>query len=212
MVDSRVEKLAKLCVHYSAYIKPKEEVLIRGNKLATPLIEEIYKECLLSDAYPMIMPHLDVEYTFFKCAKNHQLKFVSPFYKFLYEKIDVLISVFCQPNPKGLTNIDPSKIKMAAASRRELAEIFNKRAAEGKLKWTLLPYPITAQAQEANMSLTEYEDFVYNSCLLDREDPIAEWKKISQQQERICEFLNRVDEIHILGEDTDLTFNVNGRN
>jgi len=211
MVDPRVEKLASLCVHYSAYIKPKEEVLIRGSEFAAPLIKEIYKECLLSDAYPMIMPHLDVEYAFFKYAKEHQLKFVSPFYKFLYEKLDVLISVFCQPNPKGLTNVDPSKIKLTAASRRELAETFNKRAAEGKLKWTLLAYPITAQAQEANMSLAEYEDFVYSSCLVDKEDPIAEWKKISKHQERICEFLNQVDEIHVLGEDTDLTFKVNDR-
>jgi len=157
------------------------------------------------------MPNLDVTYTFYKYAKEHQLKFVSPVYKFLYENIDVSINVWCQPNPKKLSSIDPSKIRMSAASRRELAEIFNKRAAEGKLKWVLLPYPINAQAQEAAMSLEEYEDFVYSSCLVDKEDPIAEWRKISQQQEKICEFLNQVSEIRIVGEDTDLTFNVQGR-
>lgn len=211
MVDQRIEKLAKLCVHYSVEIKPKEQVLIRGSELAFPLINEIYKECLLSDAYPLIMPNLDVTYTFYKYAKEHQLKFVSPLYKFLYENIDVSINVWCQPNPKKLSSIDPSKIRMSAASRRELAEIFNKRAAEGKLKWVLLPYPINAQAQEAAMSLEEYEDFVYSSCLVDKEDPIAEWRKISQQQKKICEFLNQVSEIRIVGEDTDLTFNVQGR-
>ncbi len=61
------------------------------------------------------------------------------------------------------------------------------------------------------MALAEYEDFVYSSCLVDKEDPIAEWKKIHQQQEKICDFLNQVDEIHITGEDTDLTFNVMSR-
>jgi len=211
MVDPRIEKLAKLCVHYSVRVKTEEKVLIQGSELASPLIKEIYKECLLSDAYPMIIPNLDVQYTFYKYAKKHQLKFVSPFQKFIVENIDVSIGVWCQPNPKGLTNIDPSKIKMRAASRRELTEIFFKRTAEGKLKWTGLPYPMNAQAQEAAMSLPEYEDFVYSSCLVDKEDPIAEWKKIHQQQEKICEFLNQVDEIHITGEDTDLTFNVKGR-
>ena len=157
------------------------------------------------------MANLDVQYTFFKYAKGHQLEFVSPFVKFMVENMDVSIGVWCQPNPKGLTNIDPSKIKMHAASRREIAETFNKRAAEGKLKWTGLPYPINAQAQEAAMSLAEYEDFVYSSCLVDKEDPTAEWKKISQEQERICNFLDKVSKIRMAGEDTNLTFNVEGR-
>jgi len=211
MVDSRVEKLAKLCVHYSVDLKPKEKVLVQGSELAFPLINEIYKECLLSDAYPLIIPNLDVQYTFYKYAKEHQLEFVSPFVKFMVEKMDVSIGVWCQPNPKGLTNIDPSKIKMFRAARREIAETFNKRAAEGKLKWVGLPYPINAQAQEAAMSFAEYEDFVYSSCLVHKKDPIVEWKKISQQQERICEFLNKVGKIRMAGEDTDLTFNVEGR-
>ena len=211
MVDLRVEKLAKLCVRYSAYVKPKEEVLIRGSVLAFPLINEIYKECLLSDAYPLIMPNLDVAYTFYRYAKEHQLKFVSHLDKFRVKNMDVQITVWCQPNPKGLTNIDPSKIKTHRASGRELSEIFSKRAAEGKLKWTLLPFPINAQAQEAAMSLAEYEDFVYSSCLVDKENPIAEWKKISQQQEKICRFLDQVGRIRMVGGDTDLTFNVKGR-
>ena len=211
MVDQRIEKLAKLCVHYSVEVKPKEKVLVQGSELAFPLINEIYKECLLSDAYPHIIPNLDVQYTFFKHAKEHQLKFVSPFTKFILENMDVLISISCEPNPKRLTNIDPSKMKIYAASRREIMEDFLKRIAEGKLKWTGLPYPMNSQAQEASMALAEYEDFVYSSCLVDKEDPIAEWKKIRKRQEKICEFLNQVSEICIVGEYTDLTFNVKGR-
>jgi len=211
MADPRIEKLAKLCVHYSVDVKPKEKVLIQGSELAFPLMHEIYKECLLSDAYPFIMPHLDTAYTFYKHAKEHQLTFISPFDKFLIENIDVRISAYCEPNPKRLTNINPAKMTAHAASRRELSEIFYKRVAEGKLKWTTLPFPIDAQAQEAAMSLAEYEDFVYSSCLVDKEDPVAEWKKIHQKQEKTCKFLNQTSEIHIIGEDTDLTFNAKGR-
>ncbi|MBX5328921.1 MAG: aminopeptidase [Candidatus Bathyarchaeota archaeon] len=211
MVDARVEKLAKLCVHYSVDVKSKEKVLIQGNVQAFPLMHEIYKECLLSDAYPFIMPQLDTTYTFFKYAKEHQLTYVSSFEKFLIENIDTRISVFCEPNPKRLTNIDPTRTRIFAAARNEISAIFYKRVAEGKLKWTALPYPINAQAQEAAMALEEYEDFVYNSCLVDKENPIAEWKKIYKQQEKICEFLNKASEIHVVGEDTDLTFNAKGR-
>jgi aminopeptidase len=211
MVDKRIEKLAKLCVHYSVEVKPKEKVLISGTELAFPLISEFYKECLLSDAYPMIMPHLDVDYTFFKYAKEHQLTYISPFEKFLVENIDVNIGIFCEPNPKGLTSIDPVLMRRRAASRRELAEIRMKRESEGKFRWTGFPYPISAQAQEAAMALPEYEDFVYSSCFVDREDPIAEWKKVRKDQEKICSFLNRVSAIRFVGEDTDLTLSTKGR-
>jgi aminopeptidase len=174
-------------------------------------MHELYKECLLSDAYPQMMPSLDVQYTFFKHAREHQLKFVSPLDKFLAENIDVRIGIFCDPNPKRLTSIDPAKIRMRSASRREIADILLKREAEGKYRWTGLPYPIGAGAQEASMSLQEYEDFVYSSCLVDKKDPVAEWTKIKKEQDKLCRFLNKTEEIHALGEDTDLTFNVKGR-
>jgi aminopeptidase len=211
MVDSRIEKLAELCVHYSVDLKPRETVAIRGTALAFPLIHELYKECLLNDAYPMIIPSLETEFTFFKLAKEHQLKFVSPFQKFLAETIDVMIGIFCDPNPKGLTNVDPAKIRMQRAAGRPISDILFKREAEGKFRWTGLPFPVTAQAQEAAMALPEYEDFVYSSCLVDRKDPSAEWKKIQKEQDKTCSFLNKAEEIHVVGEDTDLKFNVKGR-
>lgn len=211
MVDKRIEKLAQLCVHYSVAVKPKEKVVIRGTARAAPLITEIYKECLLADAYPWILPSLEVDYMFFKLAKNHQSKFVSPFVKFIYENMDVSIGIFCEPNPKSLTNIDPAAIRTKLASGSEITEIFFKRVSEGSLRWTGFPFPITDQAQEASMALPEYEDFVYGSCLVDKKDPVAEWKKIHVKQEKICSFLNKAKKIRIVGEDTDLTFGVEGR-
>jgi len=211
MVDKRVERLAELCVHYSVAVKPKEKVVIRGSVEGAPLISEIYKQCLLSDAYPWVVPNIGLDYMFFRHAKDHQLKFVSPFDKFMYENMDVSISLFCEPNPKRLSAIDPAIIKTYQASRSELTETFFRRVADGTLRWTGLPFPITDQAQEASMSLTEYEDFVYNSCLVNKKDPIAEWKKIHKEQEKTCGFLNKTEKIRIVGEDTDLTFSAKGR-
>jgi aminopeptidase len=115
------------------------------------------------------------------------------------------------PNPKDLSNVDPSKVRLRAGARKEINDIWMKRAAEGKLKWTLLPYPVSSAAQEASMALPEYEDFVYKSCFVDKKNPIAEWRKMQAEQEKICERLNNVSEMRIVGEDTDLTFNVKGR-
>jgi aminopeptidase len=213
MVDPRIEKLAKLCVQYSVAVKPKDKVLIEGNDLAHPLINEIYKECLLSDADPLVLPELDVEYTFYKYAKKHQLRqdFARSIYKFIFKKIDVDIYVFCNPNPKRLTGVDPARIATKQASWKDWWELWEKRQASGELKWIVLPYPISADAQEASMALQEYEDFVYRSCLVDREDPVKEWKEIHASQERICKYLNNADKIEVTGEDTDISFSVKGR-
>jgi aminopeptidase len=211
MVDPRIEKLAQLSIHYSVNVKPREKVLINGTGQAFPLINELYKECLLCDAYPTVIAGLNLQYTFYKYAKPHQLKFLSPFERFIFQNMDVSIGIFCEPNPKALSNIDPDKIRMASASRRELSDIFFKRVEEKKLRWTGLPHPIDAQAQEAAMSLEEYENFVFSSCMIDKEDPVKEWKKVHKQQQRICDFLNQTTLIRIIGEDTDLTFNVKGR-
>jgi len=100
MADQRVERLAKLCVKYCVEVKQYEKVLIEGGTLALPLAREIYKECLLEGAHPQIMVNPDIMYMFFKYAGEHQLRFVSPFAKFLVENIGVHISIFCDSNPK----------------------------------------------------------------------------------------------------------------
>jgi len=211
MVDQRIERMARLGVHYSVDVKPNEEVIIQGSELAFPLMKELYKECLLRDAHPTMIPTLNIDYAFFKHAKDHQLKFLSPLERFIAENMDVAMNVFCEPNPKRLTNINPEKIAMFRASRKDIMDTVFKRMTEGKLRWVALPYPIGSQAQEAAMSLDEYENFVYSSCMVDKEDPIAEWKNIHKQQEKICEFLNNINKIQIVGEDTDLTMNVQDR-
>ncbi len=212
MVDKRIERLAQLCVKYSVGLKPKEEVLIQGSNEAFPLMHELYKECLLAGAYPRAMPQFDMQYTFFKHAKEHQLKHVSAIDKFTVENTDVLIGISCDPYPKGLTSIDSCKMRVRAASRKELKEIFFKRESEGKLRWTGLPFPIASQAQEASMALPEYEDFVYCSCLVHKRNPIAEWKKVQRRQQKIVDYLNKANKVRLIGEDTDLAFGVKGRN
>ena len=211
MVDPRTEKLAKLSVNYSVKVKPKERVIIQGSDQAFPLMHELYKEVLLVGAYPTILPGLEVQYTFFKYAKEHQLKYLSPFDRFIFENFDVYINIFCEPNTRRLSGVDATKIRTRMGGRKELNEIFFKREGEGKLRWTGLPFPINSQAIDAGMALEEYEDFVYNSCLVNKKDPIAEWMKVRKEQEKICKYLDAASKIRVVGEDTDMTFNVKGR-
>ncbi|MHA1460840.1 MAG: aminopeptidase, partial [Promethearchaeota archaeon] len=95
--------------------------------------------------------------------------------------------------------------------RREIMKIYMERYAKGELNWVIIPFPCHAFAQEANMDLFSYFDFVKKSLLLDKEDPVKEWKEIEKKQDKLIKILNHADKIQVLGEDTDLTLSVKGR-
>jgi aminopeptidase len=85
------------------------------------------------------------------------------------------------------------------------------RAAKKELKWVGTAYPTEAFAQDAEMSLREYEDFVFNACLPDPNDPIGYWQEVSRQQARIIDYLKDKKIVHVVAPDTDLTLSIEGR-
>ena len=61
------------------------------------------------------------------------------------------------------------------------------------------------------MSLHEFEEFVYDVCLLNDPDPIARWQEVSVQQQRLVDWLKGHDQVRILGNGTDLTLSIKDR-
>jgi aminopeptidase len=110
-----------------------------------------------------------------------------------------------------MSGVDPKKLAMASGAMREAREIHARRSAAGELKWCGLVYPSNGLAQEAGMSLAEYEDFVYGACFVDRNDPIGEWKKVSARQQRMVDYLDGVKRLEFYGEDTDIKMSLKGR-
>ena len=61
------------------------------------------------------------------------------------------------------------------------------------------------------MGLLEYEDFVAKACLLDKKNPVKEWRQISTMQDKFVGKLNKTKTMRFVGEDTDLSLSVEGR-
>ncbi len=212
MVDKRVENLAKLLVNYSIDVKKGQEIIVSSPPAGAPLALEVYKEVLNAGAHPMMMGSIDgAAEIYYKNASDEQLKFVSPFKKYLYKNADGLVGISAATNTRAMSGVDSKKMAMASGASIEIQEIVNKRSASGEFKWVGLIYPTNAQAQEASMSLTEYQDFVYSACLADKRDPVAEWKKVKKEQAKMVKVLNKIEKLHFLGEDTDLIMSVKGR-
>jgi aminopeptidase len=204
--------MAKVLCEYSSKMKENDKVLIVGTTLAVPLVEAVYRESLIKGAHPEVSLSTDnQESLFFKYAEDHQLEFASPFKKYYMENLDVIISIVADYNSRHMTNVEPEKIAKRSKAQEGIYNIISRRAHEGSLNWTLTLHPTHALAQEASMSLLDYEDFVYGACLIDFPDPIAQWKKLSRDQERIVEYLNEKSLLHITGKDTDLRMKIKGR-
>jgi len=72
-------------------------------------------------------------------------------------------------------------------------------------RWCLTQAPTPGYAQDADMSLKEYEDFLYSAMLID-------WSSQRQQMERLKKELDKADRVDIISEKTKLSMSVKGRN
>ncbi|HEY8667819.1 MAG TPA: aminopeptidase [Tepidisphaeraceae bacterium] len=212
MRDPRLEKLASVLVNYSVGVKPGQIVRINGGAIAEPLIVELYRRVLAAGAHPVVRMAPDVlQEIFFKTASDDQLQWVNPLSIQEYETVDCSIGIWADENTRSLSNVDPARMSMSAAARKPLMDIFMRRAAAGALKWSGTQYPTQASAQDAEMSLEEYENFVYGAGLLDRDDPVAAWKQISQRQQKLVDFLNGKSDYHVVAANgTDVRLSLAG--
>ena len=212
MADPRVESVAKILVDYSVGVRPKQLVRISGGPQGAPLILAVYQKVLERGAHPFLQVEPEeAEELFYTYAGDAQLDYVPPFMRDVIEQIDAGIGIWTDVNTKQLTNADPAKQSRRAVAMRPLRDRFLERAAKKEARWTGTLYPTQAFAQDAEMSLREFEDFVYKACLVHEPDPIKAWKKISKEQQRVTNWLNKARQIHGVGSDTDLRLKVGGR-
>lgn len=212
MSDLRLEKYATLLTEYCLKIKAKDEIIIHGPFIAQPLIKEVYKNLLLKGAFPIIRMTLDeLEELFYFYAKDFQLDYCSPYRKYEIEHIKGEIFIRAKANLKNLSNVKPEKIVQSQKAAGPIKDIMLERSRKKEYTWTLCNFPNNALAQEAEMSLGEYEDFVFTACFIDEEDPIKKWYELSQKQKEIISFLSKKDKLIFKSEDTDLSFSIKDR-
>ncbi len=212
MTDPRYEKLAKVLVDYCLDVQKKDLVLIRAGLPAAPLVREVYREVLEAGGHPITRVALPgATEIFFEHAKKAQLEFVSPIAEHEIDKIDKLLAIRGTENTKSLTNVDPAKQTTVARAQSGLRQRYQDRVAAGEISWCVTQFPCNASAQDAEMSLEDYEDFVLRACLVHKKDPVAAWKGIRRRQAKFCRYLNDVRKIRIVKEGTDISMRVAGR-
>jgi aminopeptidase len=212
VTDPRTARLAEVLVDYSVAVQPGDKVLVRGGAAAAPLLRSIYVEVLQAGGHPLMMVNLpETEELLFRYGSDEQVQHVPEPQRLIMETYDVLISARAAVNTRALSSVAPAKIVVRQQSRRDLMQTVNKRAAAGELRWVGTIFPTNALAQDAEMSLNEYEDFVYGACRVDTVDPVAAWKHFSVWQQGIVDWLKGRERVRVIGPETDLRLNIAGR-
>ncbi len=201
-VDIRARKLAQLAVRYSVSVKPGDNIIISGGAEAMSFIIELYKEVILQKAHPILkITPPEITDFFFKYANKEQLEKFPEYWMDTIEKSQAFIGINTTENTRQLTSTESQKITTREKVMKPIVDyVCNERK---KIKRVTIAYPCPALAQEAEMSLTEYENFVYSACLQD-------WKKIGEFIDKILSKFKKAKSVYLIGENVDLKFQIHG--
>jgi aminopeptidase len=212
MADPRIERLAHTLVNYSVAVEPGDTVALTGDTSGLPLFEETYREVIRAGGYCIpILADGNMNNFFLRNATEDQLKWISPLERWTLEEAKVLIMIRSTTNTRQSTSIDPKQIAIQTAARNALGKIRFERAATNDLRWTVTMFPTEAYAQEADMSLDEFQNFVYGATFADQPDPIDCWRKLAAHQQKYVDWLKGHKSVKVRGPNVDLSLSIEGR-
>jgi aminopeptidase len=212
VIDPRIAKMARVLTEHSLSLSPGDTVLISGSLLAADLIRETYRRALVLGAKPIVQTQLSgLTEILLTEGSDEQIETISPVEELLNDRPDAHLRIIAQENTKELSSVDPDCLRRFTTARQPLRQRFMQRAADGDLRWSLTLFPTQAHAQDAQMSLRAYQNFVFGACYLNDEDPVARWRELSARQARMIDWLTPRREITVTGHDTDLRLSYEGR-
>jgi aminopeptidase len=205
MADPRIEKYASLLVDTCVDVQPGWQVLITSTPLARPLIEELARQIGRKGAY--VYQRLDFTGStgggvgaWIQAAPEELLDELPSIDRYMIDNVDCLIAVQAPENTRETSAIAPERMAKLNVAYRPAME----RVMAGSLAWVGCQYPTPALAQEAGISLGQFEDFLYGACLID-------WDAERERMQAVKERLDAADEIRLEGAGTDLTLSLAGR-
>ena len=211
-MDNKIRKHAEILLKYSINIQKGETLLIQGDITTLPLITEAYKIAIdLGALTQVVINNEELNEILLKNGNEEQIQYIPASLKTRIETVQAVLTLSGSSNTRMLSHVDPDKVKLSAQGSLELTHIFFERVQNNQMRFCGTLFPNQAHAQEASMSLSDYQDFVYDACYLNLSDPISKWKEIDREQEKICEVMDTKKTLRIVSKDTDISMSVAGR-
>jgi aminopeptidase len=204
--DDVVARWADLLVDYCLAVTQGETIAVSAELLARPLVEACYKAIVRRGAHPLVRLELPGLHEFFLSeASETQLAHVPAQALFEAQTVSARIRISAESDTRSMSRIDPRRQAIFERARDPI------RQAARRARWVLTQYPTQAYADDAQMTLSEYEAFVTRALFLDQGDARTAWQALGRRQAGLVEFMSGVKSIRIEADGTDLTLSVAGR-
>ena len=201
--DPRVEKYAELLVDRCLDIQPGWQVVVRTTPLAQPAVEAL--ERLIAKRGARVVTRIGwmlwpMNPAWAAEAPEELVEKVSEIDAFTCDTMDARITMDAPENTREGADLTPERLTLLRKAER----YFFRRSMNGEIPWVSCAYPTEALAQEAGLTLKEFEDVLYGSVLID-------WDATAEQMRRYCDAFDAANEVRIVGGGTDLTFSLADR-
>ncbi len=201
MQDPRIKEMADILVNYSTRVKRNDIVLINAaGTSCIPLVKEIYEQCIRNGAkyveYEFAIP--EINRLFFDRADKKQLSYFPGHKLDFMKQVDVYIGISSAENSMVFSRADQESMITRSRVLRPITDWRVKNT-----RWVVTRYPTNGAAQEARMSLDEYEDYLFAACCID-------WREESRKQDRLKKLMDKTDRVRIKASDTDISFSIKG--
>ena len=210
--DPRVARMARVLVAYSLGVQEGWEVTIVGTNAAMPLMQAVSREVIAAGAHPYLLVSTPwLEELLLAHGTDAQLTRVNPYQLRAVQESDAILRILSEENTRSYNNVAPARLGLLKKGAGPVGSGYMKRIMEARPHCLTL-FPTEAYAQDAEMSLSEFEEFVWRACLLDDErDPAERWREVSQEQQRIVDWLAGKKKVHVEAPGTDLVMSIEGR-
>jgi aminopeptidase len=198
-MEDRIIEHARVLVNWSTRVERGEMVLVRAPPNAHDLVVAISAEVASKGASCMVsMDSDEITKAYLENADNETISLYPRHYARAMSECDVIITVEAPLDSMTLSSVNPEKIIARSRTRRPLLDMMMEK------RWCDTVHPCDALAKQANMTLEEYREFVYDSILID-------WEETSREMSVIRDRLDTHSEIRIIGQETDLYAETRGR-
>ena len=201
MSDLRVDKLADILVNYSAKVKRGDVVALDFSGFRPlPLVKAIYEKCLKNgaDYVEVNFSHEDLTRVFYDVASGRQLTYFPKHRLDAMKKATAYIGINGTENTQSLASAPVDKM---VVREKTLRPIINQRV--DHTRWVITRYPTIGLAQDAKMSLSDFEDFYFRACNID-------WNEFSKKITTLWKMVGRAKDVRIKASGTDLRFSIKG--
>jgi aminopeptidase len=125
--------------------------------------------------------------------------FATPYWKGVVDATDHILFIVSEPDIHYLEGIPSARISLMNSARAPYMKMREAKEQQGKLSWSLCLYGTQSMADEAGLSLEEYWEQIIEACYLREDDPVAKWKAVQQEIERIKDKLDalQIETLHI---------------